>query len=82
MRGRLSASEDRQRRPRSSSFFTLPLLALIDRDPLGRVIAAQEAVAPDGGGRYQVDMEAIAPGPYILELQLGAARWSTRFLKG
>lgn len=55
---------------------------LVVRDLLGRVIASHKAVAPDGSGRYHVDMAAMAPGPYTLELYMGGARWSTRFLKG
>ncbi len=55
---------------------------LIVRDLLGRAIASQEAVAPDGSGRYHVDLEGIAPGPYLLELYMGGTRWSNRFLKG
>lgn len=55
--------------------------SLILRDLQGRLIATMEPLISDGDGRFQVDLEGIAAGTYIIDLKVGEMHWAKRIIK-
>lgn len=54
---------------------------VIVRDLLGRTIVVLGPITANGSGQYVVQLGAVAPGTYLLDLQLGDRRWSRRIVK-
>lgn len=55
---------------------------LVVRDLLGRTITSLGPINASGPGLYLVQLGALAPGTYILDLGVGQRQWSRRLIKG
>ena len=51
------------------------------RDLLGRSIAELDPLIPLDNGQYFLRLDHLAPGTYLLDLQVGERHWTRRIVR-